>query len=255
MMSTWFHELAFSVFDDNHSLSEAMDEMFDMTFPPTRYRSSRSEGQYRQSIQQERAKSYDNEKVLIAQLDVSHYKPEEVTCKVENGKVLVGGKHYSENEYGYDASEFHRSYSLPEGVDPHSVKSRISQDGMLQIEAFKEQPKPLPLEQVVGIDETDDTKISLKINLGGYKPEEVNVRVKGNELMVTAEQKSEEEGHITHREFKRKFSLPRSVDVGTLVSRFSKDGTLSIEAQKKEAPAVEEKHIEVHHDEKLEGDN
>lgn len=236
-----------------------MDEMFDMTFPPVRYRFPRylaSQGQGKQVEQQRQqwARSQDDSKLQIARLDVSHYKPEEVTCKVENGKVLVSGKHYSENEYGYDATEFHRKYCLPEGVDPQSVKLRISRDGVLQIEAAKEQLKPVDIEEM-GIDETDDDKISLKINLGGYKPEEVNVRVKGNELLVTAEHLSEGEGHSTHRQFKRQFSLPKGVDASTLVSRFSKDGTLSIEAQKKEIPAIEEKHIDVQQDEKIQGED
>ena len=240
-------------YDESPSLADTLDEMFDMTFPPVRYRNPRYIGyQGNQSSSQQRqlqrARSQDASKLLIAQLDVSHYKPEEVSCKVENGKVLVSGKHYAENEYGYEASEFHRSYSLPEGTDPLSVKSRISQDGVLQIEASKYQPKPLALDPALGVDETDDTKMSLKFNLAGYKPEEVNVRVKGNELMVTAEHKVEEEGHFTHRQFKRQISLPSEVDVNTLVSKFGKDGVLSIQADKKLPPAIEEKKIEVQQD-------
>ena len=227
-----------------------------MTFPPIRYRSPRylnyqGNQANAQQRQLQRSRSQDSNKLRIAQLDVSHYKPEEVSCKVENGKVLVWGKHYAENEYGYESSEFHRSYNLPEEVDPLTVKSRISQDGVLQIEACKQQPKALTLDPALGIDETDDTKMSLKFNLAGYKPEEVNVRVKGNELMVAAEHKMEEEGHFTHRQFKRRISLPSEVDVNTLVSRFGKDGVLSIEADKKVPPAIEEKKIEVQHDAEL----
>jgi HSP20 family molecular chaperone IbpA len=246
--------LSFSFYDESPSLADTLDEMFDMTFPPVRYRSPRYIGyQGNQSnTQHQRNRSQDGNKLLIAQLDVSHYKPEEVSCKVENGKVLVSGKHYAENEYGYEASEFHRSYNLPEGTDPMSVKSRISQDGVLQIEALKQQPKPLALDPALGVDETDDTKLSLKFNLAGYKPEEVNVRVKGNELMVAAEHKMEEEGHFTHRQFKRRISLPSEVDVNTLVSKFGKDGVLSIEADKKSPPSIEEKKIEIQEDTEVE---
>lgn len=235
--------------------------MFDLTFPPIRYRSPRYLGYQgnqsnTQQRQLQRSRSLDSNKLQIAQLDVSHYRPEEVSCKVENGKILVSGKHYAENEYGYEASEFHRSYSLPEGVDPSSVKSRISQDGILQIEASKQQPKLLTLDPAVGVDETDDTKMLLKFNLAGYKPEEVNVRVKGNELMVAAEHKMEEEGHFTHRQFKRRISLPAEVDVNSLVSKFGKDGTLSIQANKISPPAIEEKKIEVQQDSEMkEGEN
>lgn len=247
----------FSFYGPAQSLAEAMEEMFDITFPPSRYhypRYLRLHEQPSQAIQQrqklQRLRSEDSNKLVVAQLDVSHYTPEEVNCKVEDGKVVVTGKHYSENEYGYDSIEFHRSYKLPEDVDPLSVKSRISRDGILQIEVTKEQPKP----SFVGVDETDDKKVSLKINLGSYKPEEVNVRVKGNELMVTAEQKSEEEGHFSHRRYKKVFALPEEVETSTLVSRFSKDGTLSIEAEKKDVPAIEEKQIEVQQEEMNGGD-
>ncbi|XP_028409709.1 heat shock protein beta-1-like isoform X2 [Dendronephthya gigantea] len=241
-----------SFYDESPSFADTIDEMFDMTFPPVRYRNPRYMGyQGNQSSTQQRqlqrSRSQDSNKLLIAQLDVSHYKPEEVSCKVENGKVLVSGKHYAENEYGYDASEFHRSYSLPEDTDPLSVKSRISQDGVLQIEAMKK-CKLLSRDPALGVDETDDTKLSLKFNLAGYKPEEVNVRVKGKELMVSAEHKMEEEGHFTHRQFRRRISLPTEVDVNSLISRFGKDGVLSIEANKKPPPALEEKKIEIQQD-------
>lgn len=233
-----------------------MEEIFDLTFPPIRYSTPRylsypGNQPNTQQRQLQRSRSLDSNKLQIAQLDVSHYRPEEVSCKVENGKVLVSGKHYAENEYGYEASEFHRSYSLPEGVDPTSVKSRISQDGVLQVEASKQQSKPLTLDQAVGVDETDDTKMLLKFNLAGYKPEEINVRVKGNELVVAAEHKMEEEGHFTHKQFKRRILLPAEVDVNSLVSKFGKDGTLSIQADKKPPPAIEEKKIEVQQDSEM----
>ena len=254
-------QLICSFYDEPQTLSDVMDDMFDMTFPPIRYRVARylppagqrndQGNQQQQQRQLQRSRSFDPSKIQVAQLDVSHYRPEEVSCKVEDGKVLVTGKHYSENEYGYEATEFHRSYTLPEGVDPHSVKSRISQDGVLQIEAAKEKPKPLAISEAEGIDETDDKKMSLKIDLSGFKPEEVNVRVKGNELMVSAEHKSQDEGHFTHRHFKRSFTLPEEVDTSTLGSRFSKDGVLSIQAEKKTIPAIEEKRIEVQQDDDM----
>lgn len=237
----------FSFYEESPSLADTLQEIFDVTFPPVRYRYPRYPGNPSNAQQRQllRSRSRDGTKLLIAQLDVNHYKPEEVSCKVENGKVLVSGKHYAENEYGYEASEFHRSYNLPEGTDPTSVKSRISQDGILQVEACKQQPKSLALDPTLGIDETDDSKMSLKFDLTGFKPEEINVRVKGSELMVSAEHKLEEEGHFTHRQFKRRISLPSEVDVNTLASKFGKDGVLTILADRKLPPAIEEKKIEI----------
>lgn len=99
--------------------------------------------------------------------------------KVENGKVLVSGKQRKETEHGYETSEFHRAYNIPENVDPQSVKSRI-ENGVLQIEGVKQQSK----------EGEDGKKLSLEINLGSYKPGEVKVKLQGNGLLVSAENKT-----------------------------------------------------------------
>ena len=185
----------------------------------------------------------DSDRVRLAKLDVSKYKPNEVECKVENGKVVVSGKQRVDTKHGYETSEFHRSYSLPENVDPESVKSRIKH-GVLQIEAVKQQPDEEAMED-------EDKKLSLKINLGNYKPEEVNVKLQGNGLVVTAEHKTEEDGAHTYRHFKQYYTLPNEVDAGTLVSKFSQDGVLSIEAERKPMPAIQDKDIEVQREDEM----
>lgn len=45
---------------------------------------------------------------------------------------MVHGRHAAKGEFGWDTSEFHRSYDLPQEVDPRSVTSRIA-DGLLYI--------------------------------------------------------------------------------------------------------------------------
>jgi HSP20 family molecular chaperone IbpA len=83
----------------------------------------------------------DADKVLIATLDVKTYHPNEICLKVQEGKIKVDGKHHSEEVCGYDSREFHRTYDLPESVDPSTVSSRVSPDGVLYIEAYKTPPK------------------------------------------------------------------------------------------------------------------
>ena len=179
----------------------------------------------------------------MAELDVKKYKPDEVDCKVENGKVLVSGKQRKETEHGYETSEFHRAYNIPENVDPQSVKSRI-ENGVLQIEGVKQQSK----------EGEDDKKLSLEINLGSYKPGEVKVKLQGNGLLVSAENKTERDGVYTCRHFKQYFTLPSEVDGSTLVSRLNQDGVLKIEAERK-ATAIEDKYIKVQRDEEIEEKN
>ena len=227
-------------------LSDALDEIVGMTFQQTGYHYPRylclspAQGN---STKQLCVRKEDSDRVRLAKLDVSKYKPNEVECKVENGKVVVSGKQRVDTKHGYETSEFHRSYSLPEKVDPESVKSRI-EHGVLQIEAVKQQPDEEAMED-------EDKKLSLKINLGNYKPEEVNVKLQGNGLVVTAEHKTEEDSAYTYRHFKQYYTLPNEVDAGTLVSKFSQDGVLSIEAERKPMPANQDKDIEVQREDEM----
>ncbi len=227
-------------------LSDAIGEMFGLAFQPVGYHYPRylclTPAQSKPA-KQLCCKNQDSDHVKVAELDVSKYKPDEVECKVENGKVLVSGKQRVETEHGYETSEFQRAYSLPENVDPESVKSRI-ENGVLQIEGAKQQP-----EGEAGEGEDDDKKLSLKINLGSYKPEEVNVKLQGNGLVVSAEHKTEQDGVYTCRHFKQYFTLPSEVDASTLVSRLSRDGVLTIEAERKPTVAIED--IKVERDEEM----
>ena len=229
-------------------MSDAIDEIVGWALQPTGYNYPRylclSPAQSN-TTKQLCAKNEDGGRVRLAKLDVSKYKPDEVECKVENGKVIVNGKQRVETKHGYESSEFHRSYSLPENVDPESVRSRI-EHGVLQIEGVKQQP-----EEEASEAKEEDNKLSLKINLGNYKPEEVNVKLQGNGLVVTAEHKTEEEGAYTYRHFKQYYTLPNEVEAGTLVSKYTQDGVLSIEAKRKPTSAIEDKDIEVQRDEEM----
>ena len=72
--------------------------------------------------------------MVIAQIDLYQYKQEEIDVEVQDMKIYVKGRHVTERENGYDASEFERFYAVPEGVDPKRVSTRYA-DGMLKIEA------------------------------------------------------------------------------------------------------------------------
>ncbi|XP_032229644.2 alpha-crystallin B chain [Nematostella vectensis] len=173
----------------------------------------------------------DADKFQIATLDVREFKPEEITCKVENGKIKVSGLQRHESEEGFDSKEFRRCYNLPEGVDESSISTRIAEDGMLHVEALKKSP-PATTENKAPATK-DDTKFTLALDVSDFKPEEVDVKVYGHELSVRARQECEEHGFFTARQFNRHFVLPREVDMDTLVPRLAKDGVLYIEADKR----------------------
>lgn len=67
-------------------------------------------------------------------LDVKHFAPEELTVKVLGDVIEVYGKHEErQDEHGFIAREFSRKYRIPPDVDPLSITSSLSSDGVLTV--------------------------------------------------------------------------------------------------------------------------
>ncbi|XP_054707534.1 protein lethal(2)essential for life-like [Uloborus diversus] len=89
----------------------------------------------------------DNFKVM---LNVSHFNPKEIEVKTVDNFVVIHGKHEEKSdEHGFVSREFTRRYMLPEGVEPEKVKSFLSQDGVLTVEAPKKKLEPPPTNEHV----------------------------------------------------------------------------------------------------------
>jgi crystallin alpha B len=90
-------------------------------------------------------------------LDVSHFKPEEIEVKTVGDQVHVEAKHEEKlDEHGFVQRHFARKYHLPNGVDPETVVSSLTKDGVLTIEAPKKAIEA-PKERTVHI-ETGENK-------------------------------------------------------------------------------------------------
>ncbi|RWS01947.1 protein lethal(2)essential for life-like protein [Dinothrombium tinctorium] len=73
------------------------------------------------------------------QLDVSHFKPEELSVKtVDGNSIVIEGKHEEKkDEHGFISRQFTRRYMLPRDVEHEKVMSSLTPDGMLVITAPK----------------------------------------------------------------------------------------------------------------------
>ena len=174
----------------------------------------------------------------IASVPLSHYKPEEISLEVDNEKVILHGQHQFEREDGFEKSEFKRVFKLPQGIDPKTVKSRPSQDGCaLVIEGTK------PEEE-----EANDGKFRAKMDFSGFKPEEIKIQLRGNELKITGKHISESDDFYLSRDYSRSVVLPNDVILSTVASRLSKEGLLTlltIEASRDPALLPHERSIDV----------
>lgn len=80
----------------------------------------------------------NTDKDFHVNLDVSHFAPEEIAIKTVDNRVIIHAKHEEkQDEHGFIQREFKRSYVLPKDVDPNTVKSSLSADGVLAITAPK----------------------------------------------------------------------------------------------------------------------
>nr|QNJ44852.1 sHSP21.7 [Agasicles hygrophila] len=79
-----------------------------------------------------------NNKCLKLRFDVSQYAPEEIVVKTVDNKLLVHAKHEEKTESKSVYREYNREFLLPKGTNPENIKSSLSKDGVLTVEA------PLP---------------------------------------------------------------------------------------------------------------
>uniref|UniRef100_UPI0001FBA1A3 ALPHA-CRYSTALLIN B CHAIN, n=1 Tax=Homo sapiens TaxID=9606 RepID=UPI0001FBA1A3 len=73
-------------------------------------------------------------------LDVKHFSPEELKVKVLGDVIEVHGKHEErQDEHGFISREFHRKYRIPADVDPLTITSSMSSDGVLTVNGPRKQ--------------------------------------------------------------------------------------------------------------------
>merc|ERR1711915_984787 len=79
-------------------------------------------------------------KELKLRFDVREYTPEEIMVKTVDNKLLVHAKHEENTDGNSVFREYNREFLLPSGTDPESIKSSLSKDGILTVEAPLPQP-------------------------------------------------------------------------------------------------------------------
>lgn len=91
------------------------------------------------------------------QMDTSNFHPDNIMVKVVGDRVEVTAKHEVKNKDVYEFHEVHRSFDIPEGVDPDSVTSRLNASGQLTIEAPMKAAKEVANERTVVVELEGET--------------------------------------------------------------------------------------------------
>ena len=201
--------------------------------------------------------SYDESKFQV-EFDVKDYKPEELSIKTEGTTLVVLAKHEDKSgDSSYVTKQFEQRFTLPSGVKSDAISSSLSRDGVLVVTAprsVEQQKTPigeikwktrdgfesdtvnptqsskseegLPHPKV----KYDEDKVCISIDCQKYKPEELDVKVEGNTIIITAKQEVKEIGGTRTRVFEQKFTLPSGVKGEKVTSSIDRDGVLNITA-------------------------
>jgi len=156
----------------------------------------------------------------------------------------------------YVSKQFEQRFTLPSGVNPEKISSKLGVDGVLRISAPRETTtykRPEALEDARRLEVTrsgslskateglpepkikyEKDKLEIKIDVSEYSPEDLDVKVEGGNLIIAAKQEVKEAGGSRCRVFEQKFSLPPGVRTDTVRSNLNRDGYLVVTASKEE---------------------
>ncbi|EFO87045.1 hypothetical protein CRE_19383 [Caenorhabditis remanei] len=119
------------------SNSSAIDNFFDELTGPVKLPYWRGADHSSFNFSDTVGEIINNESKFSVQVDVSHFKPEDLKIQLDGRELKIEGCQESKSEHGYSKRSFSRMILLPEDADLTAVKSAISNDGKLQIEAPK----------------------------------------------------------------------------------------------------------------------
>jgi len=201
--------------------------------------------------------NYDSDTFSV-DFNVAEYSPEDLHIKTEADVLIVSARQENKTPAGksYVSKQFEQRFTLPSGVNPERISSKLGVDGVLRVSAPREAAsvsykRPDAVEDSrrlevgrsgsvskasEGLPEPrikyEKDRLEIKIDVSQYSPEDLDVKVEGDNLIITAKQEVKEEGGSRSRVFEQKFSLPPGVRTDTVRSNLNREGHLVVTASK-----------------------
>lgn len=205
----------------------------------------------------------DGSKVFRVCFDVSQFTADEIELRTHDQRLTVHAAHDQKDKDRTVRREFNRQIDIPQNVDPKTLRSTLSKDGILQVEAKVSAPSyentrhrtissstsssgsssagrgmasPVPGAAATSagrsVTERDGTQIfRISVDVGAeFTPDELSVKSVDQRLLINARHDETIAGRTSRREFSREFELPDAVDPETLTASLPGDGRLVVEA-------------------------
>uniref|UniRef100_A0A183CII0 SHSP domain-containing protein n=1 Tax=Globodera pallida TaxID=36090 RepID=A0A183CII0_GLOPA len=92
----------------------------------------------------------------------------------------------------------------------HSLFAKLGQMEH-ELDRFFDGFQPQLRDHVAQLTMSDSGELSYKVDVSGFRSEEVNVKVKGNEIVVEGEHREQKQGESVHRQFSRRVLIPEGI--------------------------------------------
>uniref|UniRef100_A0A914HE98 SHSP domain-containing protein n=1 Tax=Globodera rostochiensis TaxID=31243 RepID=A0A914HE98_GLORO len=138
--------------------------------------------------------------------------------------VLFGVGALSVSAFVYRISNtrgVHRAWTDKYGKEPfyrgalrtsigHSLFAKLGQMEH-ELDRFFDGVQPQLRDHVAQLTMSDSGELSYKVDVSGFRSEEVNVELKGNEIVVEGEHREQKQGESVHRQFSRRVLIPEGI--------------------------------------------
>ncbi|KII62079.1 Alpha-crystallin B chain [Thelohanellus kitauei] len=114
------------------------------------------------------------------------YDLKDIKTEMHDDKLKVSGTAKETLKHGVNQHQFEREYDIPEDVDLSTLKTRLTTDGTLRITFQRKHVEPKKELEYL----SNDQEFRVRINMEGFKPEEMSIRVVDRDLVIEATRKS-----------------------------------------------------------------
>jgi len=182
-------------------------------------------------------------------LDVTGYKPEDLSVKVVGRKLFIDGKQEFRDGEDFSVKEMRKTYDVPENASFEHMTSFLTAKGTLvvefplvtqtkerddhhhQVQKYGDNVKEFNFDEFfksafepkISDDiEKGTKKIDMSLDMTGFRPDQIQIHLKDHELMVQAESSSSDK-HTARSYIYKAVTLPPNIDVERMRS-FLHDG-------------------------------
>ncbi|CAF1022036.1 unnamed protein product [Adineta ricciae] len=183
-------------------------------------------------------------------LDVSGYKPEDLSVKVVGRKLFIDGKQEFREGEDFSTKEMRKTYDIPENASFEHMTSFLTAKGTLvvefplitpvkerddhhhQVQQYSAHVKEFNFDEffksafepkISDDAEKSGKKIDLSLDMTGFRPDQIQIHLKDHDLIVQAESSSSDKQHTARSYIYKAVTLPPNIDVEHMRS-FLHDG-------------------------------